>query len=80
MKTLRFKKPEIVNTSFRWEGDVFRIVDICYKKGYHISTTDAQAAWEEYSDSLAGCWLTLSNKDDDVFNTVMQFCTINEEQ
>lgn len=79
MKRLKFVKPEQLSTAYRWEEDVFRIVDVCYKKGYEITTYDAQAAWEEYSDDFAACWLTLSNKDDDVFDIVMQYCQIEEQ-
>jgi len=78
MRKLKFIKPEMVTAAFRWEDDVFRIVDICYRRGYEISTNDARAAWEEYSDSLAGCWLTLSNSDEDVFQEVIRFCKEEE--
>ena len=70
MKTLKFKIPTYLH---RWKDDVDRIVKICAANGYFISETDAQHAWEEYSDSMCAGWLFLGN-DDDVFNTVMQYC------
>lgn len=79
MKKLEFIKPEYVASSGRWEEDVIRIVDICYLNGYRISSSDARAAWEEYSDSLAACWLTLSNNDKDVLEIVLQYCKITGE-
>ena len=79
MKKLKFVKPEYLSTAFRWDEDVFRIINICHIKGYEISSNDAKAAWEEYSDDFAACWLTLSDKDDDVFEVVMDYCTVEEE-
>jgi hypothetical protein len=74
MKTLKFVKPELVTTEFRWPNDVTRIVNICANQGYIISRADAQAAWEEYSDGLAACWLMLDDSDNAVLTTVMEYC------
>lgn len=79
MKSLTFKPPEYLHEEFRWHGDVARIVDICKQRGYHISANDAQHAWEEYSDSYAASWLILDDNDDDVFNTVLQYCEVNDD-
>lgn len=79
-KTLTFIKPKYLTTPFRWDEDVFRIVDICHQKGYQISLTDAQEAWEQHSDDLAAGWLSLGDNDDEIFNTVMEYCNTEESQ
>jgi hypothetical protein len=74
MRTLKFRPPEWLKENFRWGGDVDRIVAICKAKGYHISEADAHHAWEEYSDSMAAGWMMLSDDDNDVFETVIEYC------
>jgi hypothetical protein len=76
MKTLKFKPPEWLKSSFRWGEDVDRIVSICKAKGYNISEADAHHAWEEHSDSMAASWLMLDEDDDDVFQSVMDSCEV----
>lgn len=74
MKYLKFKPPEYLLENFRWGDDVQRIISICYDRGYVISEADAQAAWEEYSDSMAASWLYLDDDADQVFTTIMEYC------
>jgi hypothetical protein len=79
MKTLKFKPVQEmgVEDTFRWSEDVGRIIGICYARGYIITQADAQAAWEQHSDDWAAGWLQLSEHDDAVFKTIMEYC---EEQ
>lgn len=77
MKTLRFVPPEYMRKRIRFPEDISRIVEICFNKGYIISESDAQDAWEEYSDSLAASWLILGS-DNDVFKNIAQYCKVEE--
>lgn len=83
MKTLVAKMPLYLPTSFdtdfRWPEDVARIVKICADNGYSISDKEAQAAWEEFSDSVCAGWIILGDDDNVVLGVVLDFCKIKGE-
>ena len=74
MRVLTFRYTSIVN---RFASDVDRIVEVCLNAGYYLSKADAQYAWEEYSDSLAACWLSLPDNNK-ILDIVLGYCEIIE--
>lgn len=47
--------------------DVKRIIKVAMNNGILLLPLEAEKAWEEYSDSMAACWMTLPKSDDDVW-------------
>jgi hypothetical protein len=70
MKNLKLKKRE--NYYFEFESDVKRIVRIFAERGYEISATDAENAWEQFSDSMCAGWMMLG-EDDEVFHDCFRY-------
>lgn len=62
--------------SINWyhREDVARIVQVCESKGYFISPSDAQEAWEMFSSSMCAGWLILPADDKDIFSEMMLYC------
>jgi hypothetical protein len=71
LKKLKLKKRE--NFYFEFESDVKRIVRIFAERGYEISETDAENAWEQYSDSMAAGWMCLDSEDCFVFDNCFHY-------
>lgn len=71
MKRLHFKLTPLGDF---YKTDVERIVAVCADRGYHITSRDAMAAWEKYSDELCAGWLILPRDDADVFEEVRSRC------
>ena len=56
--------------------DIKRIQSLAQEKGYLLSVTDAQKAWEEYSDMYAAGWLYLPEDDESVWRSVFDFLKV----
>ena len=61
------KKLKLAQPYFQFESDVKRIVKIFSDRGYEISATDAENAWQRHSDSMCAGWLSLDDEDEFVF-------------
>jgi hypothetical protein len=47
-------------------------VRIFAERGYEISATDAENAWEQFSDSMCAGWMMLG-EDDEVFHDCFRY-------
>ena len=71
MKVLRFKN----KAENEYGHDVERIVRVAAERGYILSPTDAQAAWEAFSESMAAGWLRLPDDDGTLWWNVEHYLT-----
>jgi len=53
--------------------DTKRIQRILAKKGYEASLVECDTMWKEYSKNMAAGWMSLPEKDDEVFEMVSQY-------
>ena len=51
-------------------ADVSEIVRVFARYGFSISRSDARAAWQRYSDSMAAGWMGLDSYDDSIYGNV----------
>lgn len=58
--------------------DVRRIVHVLASQGYFISPSDAEKAWEEYSESICAGWLFLPDKDVDLISLITPYLSEGE--
>lgn len=70
MKNLVFKKEK---EHFHYWDDVRKIVKVFDAKGYRIAEEDARAAWEKYSETMCAGWLILPEKNEDIFNAIIEY-------
>jgi hypothetical protein len=54
----------------RYPADVRRIREVALRHGVTLDDDQAEAAWENYSDSMAAGWMGLPDSDDDLWSTV----------
>jgi hypothetical protein len=59
--------------TFSYQTDVERIVEIFAERGYEISATDAETAWQRYSDSMCAGWMDLDDEDAFVFSNCFYY-------
>ena len=67
------KKLKLIQPYSQFESDVKRIVKIFSNRGYEISATDAENAWQRYSDSMCAGWMNLDDEDEFVFFTSFRY-------
>lgn len=75
MKRARFNRPQGA-----WHPeDVKRLRGVANDRGYLISMTDAEAAWDAYSDTLCAGWLGLdSYSDEELWGRITPYLAFEE--
>jgi len=64
---------------FEFPDDVRRIQNILLKYGYDASLTESEALWTNFSEKRCAVWITLLEKDDDVYSDLRKYLPLKKE-